>query len=109
MRIVEKLIKNKGLINTCKFEKLQLLHNFNIIFHKKLLFFLLKNKNKQINKKKVQTFSKNVFFFKHFYLAFCTLVYPCFRITFKKCNFRKLNNFINLYFYKKIKTTYKCT
>lgn len=93
MKIAEKLIKNKGLINAYKFSKLQLIHNFNIIFFKKLYFFFLKNKNCiYFNKKKLYN---NHYFF--------TYIRSCENFSKKKefkFFFKKILDFINLYFYK---------
>lgn len=95
MRIVKKLIENKKLINTYKFSKLHLINNFNIIFFKKLYFFLLKSKN---------------FIFKKNYIYSCihartvaiNLKTSMLNKKFIKSFFYKVITFINLYFYKKV-------
>lgn len=92
MKIAKKLVKTKRLINTYKFYKLQLINNINIIFLKKLYFFLLKSKNFLFKNKRITLYDYNFYF---------SIKIGNFKKKFLKFFLKKVNKFINLYFYKK--------
>lgn len=94
MKIAKKLVKTKRLINTYKFYKLQLINNINIIFLKKLYFFLLKSKNFLFKNKRITLYDYNF----NFYFS---IKINNFKKKFLKFFLKKVNKFINLYFYKK--------
>ena len=94
MKIVKKLMRTRRLINTYKFYKLQLINNINIIFLKKLYFFLLKSKNFLFKNKFIKIYDYNCNF--HFGVKINNLKKEPLKLFFKKSL-----KFINLYFYKK--------